>query len=204
MRNRPGSLLIVVAAATMATAFAGCGGEVVVPDSYDVWDSGEGSFAIEYPTGWKSEGNSKRNAWAKFTSGSALIRVETNVTGSLIGDMASTGMGDMAGMDLAAKDMEELAPVAKVHEFEKDLFAQNYNGYEETAIETVRTGLGDTRKAEFTAAGSFGGELKGYRATALGPEKRVRVTCACSADDWETLQPVFEHVVESLGRGKAQ
>jgi len=59
-------------------------------------------------------------------------------------------------------------------------------------------------RAEFTASGSFGGTLKGYRATALSRDRRVRVMCKCSKDDWEKLKPAFDKVIESLGPGKAE
>jgi len=42
-------------------------------------------------------------------------------------------------------------------------------------------------KAEFTASGSFGGKLKGYRATALSRDKALRVMCKCLEGDWEKL-----------------
>jgi len=193
---------IAVAAAGLLVPLAGCGGKVVVPESYTTYHAKDGSFSIDYPEGWEAAGGGKGHYWAKFTSGSAEIRVETNVSGSLIGDIAGSGMGDMLGMDLSQEEMDDLSPVAKVHEFEKEQVAESLSGYEEKKPETVRSGLGDTRKAEFTASGSFGGTLKGYRATALSRDRRVRVMCKCSEDDFEALKPAFEKVIESLGLGK--
>ena len=99
---------------------------------------------------------------------------------------------------------QDLAPVAQVHEMEKEEFAEEIGGCEEQAPLAVKTGLGDARKSEFTTSGTFGGTIRGYRVTALSLDRRVRVVCQCSESDWENLQPAFDRVIESLGPGTPQ
>jgi len=95
------------------------------------------------------------------------------------------------------------APVAKVHQIEKDQVAEQMGNYAEQPPQAVRPKLGDARKSEFTAA-AFGGSIHGYRVTCLSRDKRIRVVCKCSESDWQTLQPAFDRIVESLAYGKAE
>ena len=62
----------------------------------------------------------------------------------------------------------------------------------------VQMKLGDGLKSEFTGSSAFGTEFRGYRATGMLDNKRVRIVCQCPADQWETLKPVFDKVISSL------
>ena len=80
------SLISGLAAATIGLAgMIGCNSApVAAPSSYADFNSKGGTFALKYPEGWQADGGGKRGLeWAKFTSGSAEIKVDTGVTGSL-------------------------------------------------------------------------------------------------------------------------
>jgi hypothetical protein len=181
-------------------ALAGCGGSAEAPTSYTKYNAKDGSFACERPANWEAAGGGKGHQWAKFTSGGAEISIRTDVTGSLMADIAQA-QNQSAGIDAGDED---LAPVAKVHEMGKEAMAEQMSDYQEQAPESVKTGLGDARKSEFSATGTFGGKVRGYRVTALTRDKRVQVVCQCSESDWETVKPAFDKAIESLGPGTPQ
>ena len=182
-------------------AVAGCGsGPVAAPTTFSQYNAKDGTFACEYPDGWEAKGGGKNGPlWATFASGAAEIRVNADLAGSLMGDMAGVGI---AGGDMVSSDLE---PVAKVHEIGKQSAAQKYDGYQELgSAAELSVSLGPARRSEFTAATAFGSGLHGYRATILGHNKRVVVYCVCAESDWQTLQPGFDHVLESFTRGNPE
>ena len=181
---------------------AGCGSSpVAAPSTYAAYNSPGGTFALEYPEGWEADGGGKRGLeWAKFKSGPAAIHVDTGVAGSLMGDIA----GSLGGSEEGAL-APELEPVHDVHLAGLEAAEREYSGYKEVgepAVLDVR--LGPARRSEFTASGTFGGGLHGYRSTILGHDKSVHVVCFCPEGDWKTLQPAFDHVLSTLRRGQAE
>ena len=185
--------------ATAIVCLAGCGGSVVIPSSYDNYNSKEGTFALDYPAGWEADGGGKRGpVWAKFTSGSAQIRVNATTTASLIGDISSGG-------GLGGDADPEFAPVQSAHEFNQMTAQEDFGGYKEDGPpQPFRCKLGDARISEFTASGAFGGQQRGYRMTVLGRDKGVSVTCVCKDSDWAKLEPVYKKVLASVSRGVAK
>ena len=175
MKIRDKQLLSWTAMIVAALVLSGCGGRAVVPASYNIFNSKDGSFQIQYPAEWTAEsGDRSGYAWAKFTSGSAEISVDANAVGSVIGDLAKSGMivvGDVA-------NMEDRAPVAATHETEREACEEDA-GVKEQKPAPVRTGLIDARKSEFTGKKTFGGAIHGYRVTCLSSMKRIRVVCQC-------------------------
>ena len=133
------------------------------PTAYTAFNSKPGTFACEYPEGWQAEGGGKRGLeWAKFTSGPAEIRVDTGVGASLIGDIASSA----AKMD--GEETPEEAPILAVHAAYTEDFEKDYKDYKEvTPVEEIDINMGPMARNEFTASGTFGSGLHGYRATAL-------------------------------------
>lgn len=179
----------------------GCGSAPVpAPTSYASFNSKGGTFELEYPDGWTAAGGGGRGPeWAKFESGPASIRVNADVTGGLMGDIASLGGGDEEMM------RPEDAPVHSIHVDGKEMAADEYSGYSEIgnpAELVVR--LGPARFSEFTASSTFGSGLHGYRVTVLGHDKRVIVYCVCPESDWATLKPAFDHCLSTLVRGHAE
>ena len=179
-------------------AFCGCGGgNVPAPTSYAVYENKDSEFKCEYPADWEAKGGGKKNHYAKFTKGSAVIDVKTDLTGSIMGDIAASSGAGKDPTQLTEAD----APVHKIHLKSAAEMQETYTDYKEQPPVKFQCALGDARKSEFTAAGGFGGSLHGYRATIMGRDKRFRVTCTCPESNWATLQPAFDKVLESFGHG---
>ena len=171
----------------------GCGGTpAVAPTSYASYKSTDKLrlFRCEYPEGWEVKGGGKNNAWVKFSSGSALIEARADITGSLLGDIVVVG-----------QDAEDMEPVAKIHAMAKQDAATAFDGYAEVGDAVkFKCNLGPARRSEFTASGTMGASVHGYRATFMTRDRRVVTYCTCSQSDWQTLQPAFEKVLLSFSR----
>ena len=199
MKKHRVEMWTLAAAIGAALAIAGCTGKAVVPTSYSMYNSKDGSFQIQYPAGWEADGGDRSGyAWAKFTSGNAVISVDANVVGSLLGDIAKRKM--VHGGILP--DQEERSPAAVVHEQEKGGFEEEEGVTEQEPV-IVKTGFPDARKSEFSGSKTFGGAIRGCRVTALGTDKRIRVVCECPESEWEALKPAFDKAIESVAMGKA-
>lgn len=172
----------------------GCGAKAVVPTSYEDYNCKYGNFKIQYPAEWQVQSGGKgRYASARFTSGKALILVETSLSGSLFGSMAQTGM-------LRPDQPVQQSPVAAV---EKESFQED-QGVEEQDPTKIQTGLGEGQKSEFHGTNAFGAETHGYRVTTFSRDYRIRVLCKCPASEWKALQPAFDKVIESVGFGRVE
>src|SRR5262249_53071262 len=104
----PGSIAILCSLLLM-TGASGCGGSLPAPKAFANYDSPDGRFSCDYPKGWEAAGGGKPDkpiSWAKFTAGNAEIRVDTDLAGSLFGDIAKAG---------SAMSGDEEPPAAKVH-----------------------------------------------------------------------------------------
>ncbi|HEV3164772.1 MAG TPA: hypothetical protein VGZ22_12155, partial [Isosphaeraceae bacterium] len=164
----------------------GCGAEkVAAPKAYKTFASKDGSFTCKYPEGWEAEGGSGRGdfAWAKFRKGPVEIKVTADFAGSLVADIAK------AGQSQSGSNRPEDQPVAVVHERKKKGMNDDFTNYREKAPRVANTGLGEARTSEFTASGSFGTKIRGYRATALTNDKSVMIVCQCPNTDWKRLRP---------------
>jgi hypothetical protein len=189
---------------TMAAVAAtiGCGGgPAAAPTSYADFNSNGGTFACKYPEGWDEKAGGQRGLeWAKFTSGSAEIRIDAGAAGSLMGAIAK----NIGHMDPDAANPEQ-TPVHAVHADGVKEAQKNFSGYKEVGDPVpFDAPLGPAERSEFTASTTFGSGLHGYRATVLGHDKSVYVTCVCPESDWKTLEPAFDTVLKSLHRGQAQ
>lgn len=195
--NRTEVGLALIFAIGLLGMTGGCGSKAVVPTSYEDYNCKYGNFKIQYPTGWQMQSGGKgRYASAQFTSGNALISVKTSLAGSLFGSMAQTGM-------LRPDQPAQLSPVAAVHLMEKESFEED-EGVEEKDPMKIKTGLGEGQKSEFHGSNAFGAETHGYRVTTLSRDYRIRVLCKCPASEWESLQPAFDKVIESVGFGRVE
>ena len=190
-----------VALIGFALAASGCGGNAVVPASYKTYNAKNGAFQIQYPAEWELEGGGGKggNAWVKFTSGGAMISVDANVVGSLMADIAKTGSPIM----IVQGNQEDNAPVAAVHEQERQAFEDDGSVKEEKAA-AVQTGLIDARQSEYDGKTTFGGTIRGYRVTALSSDTRIRIVCQCPDAEWSGLKPSFDKVIASVAMGKPQ
>jgi hypothetical protein len=193
----------MAAAIVGIVGFAGCGSAPVsAPSSYAEFNSKGGTFALKYPQGWQADGGGKRGLeWAKFTSGSAEIKVDTGVTGSLSADIAQSKLGGDSSVPIPPEE----EPIHGVHLMRQKDAEQQFSGYKEVgSVEVIDVSLGPARRSEFTADTTFGSGLHGYRATMLGKDKDVTVYCTCPESDWATLQAAFDEVLKSVKRGQAE
>jgi hypothetical protein len=188
----------VAALCALLLGLSGCGEDrAVIPSSYDGLNAKDGSFKFVYPSGWAMKsGGGNGQAWAECTSGSATISVDSNIAGSLLGDLTQANNQAMGQQNTDPSR----APVAVVHEMEQTDF-EGGAGVKEQTPTVVKTGLGDARKSEFTGKPAFGPAIHGCRVTALSLDRRIRVVCRCSETEWAALQPVFDKVIESVAKG---
>jgi hypothetical protein len=197
---------VLLLAVSVPALLSGCGAAPTLSGSYAKYNAKNGAFACEYPEGWEVKGGGRDLfASAKFSSGSAVIKISADVAGSLMGDIAdSFGGGDMGGLgDAAGLDEggEDISTIAQIHAMGKEDLAEELGNYEEKEATVINTGLGEGRQSEFTASGTFTGSQRGYRVTFLGHNHRVTVVCRCGEKQWATVQPVFDKVIASLQRG---
>ena len=196
------SVMVVLAVVVVGSALAGCGSApAVAPTAYGEYNARDGTFACAYPEGWSADGGGKGGPqWATFASGPAEIRVDCDLTGSLLGGIAGSFSPD--ALEEASLEME---PVHKVHVMGKEAAEAKYSGYKEVGPpQELKVSLGPARRSEFTAASTFGSGLHGYRTTVLGHDKRVVVYAMCPESDWNTLEPAFSHVLSTLTRGNPE
>jgi hypothetical protein len=92
-------------------------------------------------------------------------------------------------------------PVARIHELSKEKLLSDMPAAEEQPAQPVQTIFGEGRVSEFTAPGSLGNKIHGYRATVLTRDRRLVVICQCAASDWENLKGPFMKVIASLAPG---
>jgi hypothetical protein len=161
-------------------SLAGCGGgNVPAPTAYKQYDNKDSEWNCEYPADWNVKGGGKKNHYGTFTKGSAKIKVSTDLTGSLFGDMAAAAGAGKNPLELTEKD----APVHKVHIDPRNVkeMQDEFSDYKEIGdVIVYRCTLGDARKSEFTAAGGWGG-----RFTAIAP----RFWVATSGSAWSAPAP---------------
>jgi DNA-directed RNA polymerase subunit RPC12/RpoP len=167
---------------------------VAVPVSFDTYEASEGAFRCEYPAGWKVRFEGVKDHYQlTCTRGAASIRISQGLFGSLV--------GDIAGAIGPPSNDPDRSPVARVHEVKRPMIADDFHDYQEEPAQTIATRFGPARRSAFTAAGTFGRKVRGYRATVLGHMTQFDVVCQCPPADWENLQPAFTHAIESLGAG---
>jgi hypothetical protein len=99
----------------------------------------------------------------------------------------------------AAELPEELDPVAAVHEYQVKDVKFDYDDYEETAPEVVKTEFGEGRMSTFTASSGFT-KYKGFRATFNATDRQYNILCKISARNFDTFEPVFRKMVTSFKR----
>jgi len=203
---------------------------ITVPKTFKSFAAADGSFRCEYPEGWgkKSADSHGIASAARFRSGEAYIMVESDLTGSLLGDMPTSGgmpsgdlesagggaavpdLSSMPGMEklgLSGVKMDRRPAVERLHEsrkktLEAELKMEGREEVTEQPAKAFRSQLGDARWSEFTAKGGFlTGDVHGYRATIMGTERAIYVTCQASEKDWKLVDAAFKRVIGSVGPG---
>ncbi|MCI0359584.1 MAG: hypothetical protein L0211_14000 [Planctomycetaceae bacterium] len=184
--------------------FAGCGAPVKPPTSYVKHSPKEAIFHCELPEGWTNTGGGKKSTsyqWVRSTKGGVMIHGVTDVSSSVVGDIA-TSFNNLGGGDegLTQEQMDERAPVNTVHKMNlKKVNPDDYGSYKEIGDPIKFTSpLSEGRKSVFTARVGAARKVKGYRATLLAQNNGVTFYCYCSEKDFEKFQEAFDKVLESV------
>jgi hypothetical protein len=191
------TLLSAVGIFVALLAISGCEGAVAAPKAFEAYHSADGRFSCDYPKGWEIEAVAGKPdspfSHAKFSKGSAEIRVDADFAGSLFGDIAKAG-GAMGG--------NSEAPTARVHPLGIRHMKEEYSNYQEREPKAFQSkGMSEGRRSVFIADQTLGGKIYGYRATLLSNDRRITVICSCPATNFQTLKPAFEKVIASLRQG---
>jgi hypothetical protein len=190
----------------MAAGLTGCGSQppITTPTSFEQWNAKDGTFRIDYPSGWEANGGGRNSIqWARITNGNAEIHVEVKFSDSALADVMGAGGGMMGGA-LGVDQSDLPAPVDAIHAAKQEEVAQEFSNYAEVGEpEAFRPFLGDGRRSEFTATKGLV-KLRGYRATILSNDRGIRVVCRCDESDWPVLQPVYVDILNKMTRGSKQ
>ena len=186
---------VALLAFTICFTSWGCAAQpATAPTSFTQFESKDKQVKFEYPEGWEvtASGGQGLLSHSVFKQGAAKIDVGCDLAGSLFAGPAGP------------RDPNQEPPVVRIHEMGLKTMKEDMSGYEEQPAQPIQAKVGEGRIAEFTAAGSFGGKIRGYRATALTRDRRVTVICTCPEKDWETLKPAFTRVISSLSQGSGR
>jgi hypothetical protein len=203
---RASGLSSAVVGLAMLGTFAGCTEAVKAPTAYKKWNAKDGLFAMEYPDGWNAAGGGNMGIqWAEFKKGPCVISVDSNVSGSVVADIASNTGPDLGGEDapIDPKVAEKLAPAAQAHDWIKtdpNRFEKfgNYNEEEPVKIEPP---IGEGRKSLFTAT-TGGRKVKGYRVTIPTRDKAIIVFAYGPEKDWDKLQGAYDKIFNGMEMGQ--
>jgi hypothetical protein len=178
----------------LVITLGGCSEPTAVPKTYKTFSDDAKIFKIDYPDGWECQSSSGRDySRAKFTSGSAEIEVNADPAAQvLLAEIAQTGIQPVSS------NLDNSTAARNAHWLEKTKYEEQNGVKEQEKPVTATTKLGGGVKSEFTGAYTFGGDMRGYRATTMNDDKRIRVICRCPAEEWDTLKPVFDLVIASV------
>ena len=159
------------------------------------------TFALDVPEGWEQKsggGTGGRPAFASFEGPGGEVDVRMSLRGSAMGDIGNAVQGD--SFVVGAEVPEELTAIYGQHEATKQQVADDYSDYKETGGHNFNPRGGEGRMSTFTASGSFGGGITGLRGTVrIGTDTYI-VLMKCAPKDFGVMKPVFEKMMQSLGR----
>ncbi len=171
---------------------------VALPTAYKTYTAIDNSFSCDQPALWtlhETGATSGNLATATFEDGHARVRVVSDATGSLMGDIVGAGNANLP-------PEQQVPAVQKLHVMDQKQLAASLEGYKEGDIQKFQSAVGDARVSEWTASGGLGaGSLHGYRVTMLGREREFTVICFCPERDWKTLMPAFQRMISSVKPG---
>ncbi|MBI3468328.1 MAG: hypothetical protein HY000_35440, partial [Planctomycetes bacterium] len=124
---------------------------MAAPTSFTQFESKDKQVKFEYPDGWEvtASGGQGLLSHSVFKKGPATIDVGCDVAGSLFAGPA------------APRDPNEEPASARIHQLGLMHMKEDYSGYEEEPAQPIQTKVGEGRFSDFTAAGSFGGKIRG-------------------------------------------
>ena len=160
------------------------------PAAYGTFRHPKNAFSCDFPEGWEQSVAAGEVSSGRWTKGDAKIYIRMG--------RASGALADLAGIGADPNETDEsMTPVARLHEdpLIKGPAIEDYSEYQEISTSTVKSKAGDVRLSEFKASG-----YRGYRATAIGSQGSLRIVCHCLPSDWDVCRPIFDRVIQSLGR----
>jgi hypothetical protein len=198
--------MLVVVGISFVASLTGCGETVTAPTAFKKWNAKDGTFAVEYPDGWEADGGGKMGIqWAEFKKGRCLVTIDTNVSGSLIADMANSanqGLGaDGEPIDPALA--EQTAPARAAHEWiakEPSRF-EKFSNYKEEEPTKITPPIGEGRKSLFTAKAGMG-KVKGYRITIPAQNRALIIFAYAPEKDWSKLQGAYDKMFDGMTVGE--
>ena len=175
------------------------GGKIKAPQEFVKFEDNDISFRCDAPKAWNVEsrgGSGSIPPSVRIEKGAVKIVYRSSPSGAAIQDMAQ------AGANLAGELPDELKPVARVHDYQKEKFSHEMTNYREIGgVEKIDTGWGEGRLSIFTASTGLSGTIYGYRVTLLTTQFQWNVVCQCNTKrEFAAYQPMFRRVVESTGR----
>ncbi len=181
----------------------GCGESITTPKAFKKFNSKDGSFAVEYPENWKAEGGGGQGVqWAEFSKGAALVTINTNISGSVIADIAGNANPGLDGDAIDPKEAEKLAPAAAAHNWIKQdpTRFEKFKKYEEEEPTKITPPLGEGRKSLFTAS-TGGRKVKGYRITIPTHDKALIIFAYAPVKDWSKVQGAYDSMFDKMEFG---
>jgi len=180
---------------------------VLAPTAYTQFYVGDGGFSIAQPAGWTSDsgGSNGVESNATFVSGKAKIYADSDLGGSLNGDMITASNNQQQeAADQLGKQITLTPPVVTLHREGAAAMSDLYGKYQEQPMQQFQSNLGAGWYSEFTGiGGTFTGPVHGYRATILSNDRRVTAILVCRQSDWAALQAPYMHVLQSIDHGKS-
>lgn len=184
---------------------------VPAPSGYTTYVSFYKTFSVDQPNGWTSstadslpssndaDGGPTPDPTAHggvlFKDGTAKI----DITQGSITDVRAAALLGSQGI---STDTLTANPLDKLFQMNHDRAKAGLANYEPGAQYSFQTqDFGEGESESFTASGpsfGIGGPVHGYYVAMCGSDKTVAVVCECREKDWQTLKPVFQHVVNSL------
>lgn len=198
------SFVVVLGLVVLGTAL-GCGEAVKTPTSFKKWNAKDGTFALEYPEGWSAEGGGSMGIqWAEFKKGSCAITIDTNVSGSVVADIAGStpGLGG-DGEPIDPKIAEKMAPAAVSHNWIKndETRFEKFKNYKEEEPTVIRPPLGEGRKSLFTASTGMS-KVKGYRITIPTNDKAIIIFAYGPEKDFGKVQAAYDKIFDGMQMGE--
>jgi len=176
---------------------------VTAPTHYKTYTAIDNTFSCDQPDGWKMHETGATNgnlATVTFEQSHVRVRVVSDATGSIMGDIATASNNSASSETLPG--MPPPPPpkpaVEQLHERDVAQITSDLPGYKEGTMQKLDSRVGDARVSEWTADG---GKMHGYRVTMLGGDREFTVICLSPERNWSILQPAFQHIITSIVPG---
>ena len=177
---------------------------VAAPTSYKTYTAIDNTFSCDQPAGWTMHETGATNgnlSTVTFSQGHVKVRIVSDATGSVMGDIATASNNSASGMEPVPGMPPPPPPkpaVEQLHERDKAQLSADLPGYQEGEMQKLDSRVGDSRFSEWTADD---GKQHGYRATLLGRDREMTVICIAPEKNWTVLQPAFQRMIASVVTG---